>query len=329
MPDNPQFERKQYLFDQIGVDLNNPVDRVRDGLAVVMENWRPEIDNALTIRPGQGNGLQLVAGQSPVHSLKRMQDTSSGSLVEAIIAGTGTHAALSDVALTTPVDLGAGWSGDPLSMAIHQPAESVKPWCYLCDRLKMAKVDVAGNLKQVGLARPTLLPEVALDAVPAHKVVDGMNVAANWLAGGTAAALAAVLRADPATRSITAIQYDIPFLLSGWACVRPSSMADLGRGMELGVVGGIPETFFIQDVFQGSAQTTIAGIKYDPTGFAWIHLTTPIDQVEVDGMVLLDSGGIHGGPEYVRVLDVQRTKTNFTSSGACPSIPTPAARPRR
>ncbi len=55
MPDNPQFERKQYLFDQIGVDLNNPVDRVRDGLAVVMENWRPEIDNALTIRPGPGS----------------------------------------------------------------------------------------------------------------------------------------------------------------------------------------------------------------------------------------------------------------------------------
>lgn len=313
MPNDPQFERKQYLFDQIGVDLNAPVDRVRDGFAVFMENWRPEIDNALTIRPGQGNGLQLVGGQSPVHSIKRMQDTSTGNLVEAIIAGTGTHVALADVALTTPVDLSSGWSGDPLSMAIHQPTESVKPWCYLCDRLKMQKVDVAGNLKQVGLARPTLLPEAALDAAPAHKTVDGMNVAANWLVGGTAAALAAVLRADPATRSITAIQYDVPFLLSGWACVRPSSMADLGRGMELGVVGGVPETFFIQDIYQGSAQTTIAAIKYDLTGFAWIHLTTPIDQIDVDGMVLLDTGGIHGGPEYVRVLDVQRTKTGFSS----------------
>ena len=324
MPNDPQFERKQYLFDQIGVDLNAPVDRVRDQFAVFMENWRPEIDNALTIRPGQGNGLTLVGGQSPVHSLKRMQDTSTGSLVEAIIAGTGTHAAIVDVALTTPTDLGAGWSGDPLSMAVHQPTESVKPWCYLCDRLKMQKVDVAGNLKQVGLARPALFPTASLATQPAAKIIDPMLVAANWLVGGTAAALAAVPRVNVATRTITAILYEDLLTHTGWANVRPSSMADIGAGMELGVTGANPETFRVQGVYQGSAATTIAGIKYDGA-YAWIHLTTPIDQIDVDGMVLLNAAGAHGGPEYVRVLAVERTKVGFTSFLCTPVSATIAA----
>ncbi len=314
----PQFERKQYPFDQIGVDLNAPVDRAKDGLVVVMENWRPEIDGALTIRPGQGNGLVIVGGQSPIHSLIRMQDTSSGALVEAIFAGVGTHIGQSDVALTIPADLGAGWANEPKSMFVHQPTESVKPYCYICDSVKSAKFDVVGNAKQVGLARPQFAPLTVMDQ-PRAKFIDHMDTAANWLVGGTAAALAQVLRADPATRSIAAIVYDNPFIATGWACVFPSSMVDIGAGMELGVVTAPAETFIVQSVSQGSAQTTIAASKFDATtGVLWIHLTSPIAQLDVDSMVLLDSAGAHGGPEYVRVLAVERTKVGFTSFSCIP-----------
>lgn len=319
---NQQFERKQFLFEQVGVDLNAPVDRTKDGLAVVMENWRPEIDGALTIRPGQGNGLALVAGQSPVHSLIRMQDTSSGALVEAIFGGAGTHVGLSDVALTTPSDLGSGWANEPKSMFVHQPAESVKPYCYICDSLKSAKFDVTGATKQVGLARPTLPPNALLD-VPHTKFVDHMNAVGTWITSGTAGGLSSPLRINPASRSITAILYDDQFALTGWACVYPSSMADIGAGMELSVSSPPNESFIVQSVSQGSAQTTIAASKFDPTtGMLWIHLTNPIDQIDVDSFAVLDAAGLHGGPEYVRVAAVERTKTGFISFACAPRIST-------
>src|SRR4051812_40901138 len=111
MAGNGEFNRKTALFDAMGVDLNAPLDRVREGYAAILENFRPEIDGALSPRPGTGNGVMVVAGQSPVHSIRRLNDSTSGSTVSRIIVGTGTHVGSVNAALGAATDIDSGFSG--------------------------------------------------------------------------------------------------------------------------------------------------------------------------------------------------------------------------
>lgn len=316
------FERKQSLFSEIGVDLNNPVDRAGEGLAVILENLRPEGDNSLSPRPGQGTGSPLIAAQTPVHSLRRLNDSSSGSTASIIVAGAGTHVGTLDTGLAVATDRDSGYSGDPLSIAIHQPTEAVQPWAYIFDRSKQSKINSAGTVKPIGYPPPAAAPvRVAIDQ-PRYKIIrETLAGVGAWANAGTAAAVSEVIRVDPASRTIGAILWDSGN--TGWACIKPASSAagvhpmnNIGELMRLQINagGGTAEFVTVEQVCRGSAATTIAAIQFEgaaAVSFCAIHCTTAFEDIEVNSMVLLDNGA--GTTEYVRVLSTHRTIDGYTS----------------
>lgn len=301
----PPFNKRAFPFAIRGVLLNAPADNLPPGYVPYALNYRRETDGSLTPRHGLGTGREIVAGQSPVHSVRRLNDSSDGSLDSALIVGTGTHLATCAVDLSTSASVDSSFSGNPLSICIHRPTGSTQPWAYVGDSSQMRKVNQAGTLKLIGLPAPQTYPS-AVVMQPQHKLLDELNDHTLWTAGGTAGSKANYTRVDSATRSVTAILFDSG--TTGWACVRPSSMADIGEGMRLTVNG--TETFTVEQTFKGSAATNIAGIIYENgagNGLCSIHLETPLEQIEIGSMILVASS------EYARVLSVHQTADGFTS----------------
>lgn len=309
----PGYGKDQFPFDAVGVALAHAVDRVPDGLTPVLENWRPEIDGTLSVRPGQGTGREVVAGQSPVHSIMRLEDSSTGALLATEIVGTGTHVATCATDLASSASRDTGYSGDPLSIIKHRPVESLREWAYVADRLRMRKFDQAGNRKKIGLPIPAAPPTPALD-VPRYKSLDEFNSMVGWSAAGTAALAGALnTRVDGATRTVTRFLFDSG--TTGWACVRPSSMADVGVGTRLTVdSGGSLETVTVQETFRGTGSTTITSIIYQSgagSGLCAIHLATPFNEIEPNSLMFIDNGA--GTTEYVRVLAISKTPEGLSS----------------
>lgn len=293
------FKSKDFRFDHLGVELNAPVDALRPRRAVIMQNWLSLVDGSLTPRPGLGAGVDMtLLDDDPVHSIIRLNDSSSGTTVSAIIVGHGENVSTVNTDFTSPLLRDVTYSRNPLSMVIHRPDQSTQPWAVLADSLKMRKVRVTGQVKDVGLDPPTTIASVSI-VQPQYKAVDEMNDHTLWTAGGTAGAKANHTRIDAATRTITAILYDTG--TTGWACVRPSSMANIGEGCRLTI--NAAETATVETVRRGSVSTTIASIIYEAgtTGPCSIHLATPTDDIDVDTLVQIAAA------EYVRVLSVHRT----------------------
>jgi hypothetical protein len=158
------------------------------------------------------------------------------------------------------------------------------------------------------------VPPTAALAQPSYNVVDELDTAGNWVLGGTATSGAGanpdtVTRVNVGTRTITSILFDTG--VTGWACVQPNSMADIGRGMRL-TIGGTAETVTVQETYPGGAATTIAGVTYEvgASGLGWIHLTIPLALVEPNSMLVIDAAGAN---EKVRVLAVESTPDGYTS----------------
>jgi hypothetical protein len=306
-----QSSKRQFTFGVRGLDLNAPVDQLREGFLPFIKNYRRETDGSITPRAGTGAGREVVAGQSPVHSVRRLNDSSTGSTNAIEVVGTGTHLALCATGLGSSASEDTGYSGDPLHMLSWRPAQSTKPYMYAADRSRMRKINYDGDVKQIGLPAPTAAPRAALDA-PSYKVVNELDSIVGWVPSGSTVVptLANSTRVDPASRSITAILYDTG--TTGWACVRPDNTTDLNVGMRLRVNhgGGTAETVILEQIFRGATSTTVAGIAYEGAGgpgICSIHLTTPAIEIDVDSMVLLN------GTEYVRVLSVHETVDGFTS----------------
>jgi hypothetical protein len=305
---------KQSRFEVIGVDLNAPPDALREGRYPILSNLRPEIDGTLSPRPGLGNGMvanPFGLGAS-VHSIKRLNDSSSGSPASIEVIGAGT------TLCTAPTNLSAGtqrdtdYSGNPLTLVVAQPPESVSPAVYVADSRKTGKIDVAGAVKPIGLMPPTAAPSAAL-AAPAYKIIEEFNAAGTWAVDGViATALGTATRVNPATTNVTAILYDSG--TTGWACVQPTNTISMNEGMRITIdAGGAPEIVTMRRLFRNSQATTIAAILYERLsvvpGFAWLHLTTPVEEVDIDS--LLSIGGI--GAEYARVQAVEITHDGYTS----------------
>lgn len=305
----PPFNKRQFPFVVRGVQLNAPPDYLTPGYVPFALNYRRETDGSITPRAGQGTGREVVAGQSPVHSMRRLNDSSDGVSDSTIIVGTGTHVATCAVDLASSASVESGFSGNPLSICIHRPSGSTQPWAYIGDGTQLRKISQAGVSKAIGIPTPDSYPS-AVVLQPQYKVLDELNDHTLWTAAGTAGSKANYTRVDSATRSVTAILYDSG--TTGWACVRPSSMADIGEGMRLTINagGGSAETVTVEQVFKGSAATNIAGIIYESgggNGVCSIHLETPLDVLEVGSLVLIASS------EYARVLSVHVTPDGFTS----------------
>lgn len=307
MPDL-KYARDTQLLDCNGLDLNRPVDSVKPGKLPYLKNCRSYVAGRLEPRYGLTDIAAVVAGQTPVHSVRRLNDPANATYTR--IVGAGTHVAYGQ---TTFTDLDTGYSGDPLALVPWRPESSPTPFMYVADRSRMRKVGVTGALHTIGLAAPATAPGVTLTTVPAYKVVDDCNANnGSWAQSGTAGAPSNLSGGTARVNAIatTYILYDSG--TTGWCCIVPASMANIGAGMYT-VFSANPEAIppRVQSVYPGAAATTIASIIYDSgtSGTASLVLTTPVDLTACDAIILNSTVG----PETSRILSVTRGPDGKTS----------------
>lgn len=303
-----KYERDTQILNCLGLDLNRPVDSTKPSKFPYLKNCRSYQAGRIEPRFGLTDIAAVVAGQSPVHSVRRLNDPANSTYTR--IVGAGTHLAYGQAAFT---DLDSGYSGDPLALVPWKPDASPTPFMYVGDRSRMRKVGVTGSLHTVGLAAPATAPTVALSNSPSYKVVDSFQATAGWGQAGTAGA-PALLSAAAALRvntTIAQILYDSG--TTGWACVNPTSAANIGPGTRLIINsgGGTVETITVQSLYPGAAATTIGSIVYDvgTSGLASLVLTTPVDLTACDAIIRNTTVG----PENARIIAVTKGPDGNTS----------------
>lgn len=299
MPET-KYTRDTNRFDVVGLDLNRPVDSVKNDHFPYLKNCRSYVAGRLEPRFGLTDINVVVPGQTQVHSCRRLTDIQGTTRV----VGAGTHVAYGTTVFT---DLDSGYSSNPLALVPWKPQDSPYAFMYIGDSSRMRKVGTTGALHTIGWAAPAAAPGVALGNSPSDKDVDSLQSNTGWAATHTA-----TLAAAPVSRvntTVAQILFDVGN--TGWASINPASMANIGEGCKLTFGGGVAETVVVQATYPGTpvtATTTfdkvIASIIYDSgtTGLASLVLTTPIDQVNCDAIIRNTTVG----PENARILAVTK-----------------------
>src|SRR4249920_949324 len=118
MPET-KYNRDTQRMDVVGLDLNRPVDSVKNNHFPYLKNCRSYVAGRLEPRFGLTLISEVVAGQSPVHSARRLNDPGTADFTR--IIGANTHVAYGKTAFT---DLDSGYSGDPLALVPWKPQDS-------------------------------------------------------------------------------------------------------------------------------------------------------------------------------------------------------------
>lgn len=297
------------------------------------QNVRAYEDRQIGPRPQLSEEIFTV-GATKVNSLARMQDnTPAGpSSGFALIVGmiNGNLGVFHDAGFHT---VQTGFSGNRLAFASYRPNQSVQPWMYIGDSVKMGKVigtaSSAVDFANMGVAEPQI-PATAIVGGTQFGLFPGFaGASVNFAAIGTGAATGTTT--GPVIPIPDAILYDNA--TSGEASVV--------------LVGGLPAGLIVNDLLysrfaidgvkfpllvESTTVTTpgnsaIASIVYDNvplgTGFCTVITTTHVT-ILANSVYLFNSGG--GNQEYVRVISVVsslatggitfRCKTTLNHSGA-------------
>jgi hypothetical protein len=158
-----------------GTDLTSPLNRIPAGRVALGINVRSYIEGGFELRNGLGNAI--IAVDSSVNSLCRMNDTTPEGPVDGFCLIIGTDSGLLYVSPdTTPV--ATGQSGDPVSIVPFRPNASVRPWGYIGDDAPfpnvtvdsgfhctgMIKVSSTGISRKMGIKEPQIAPVVTTQA---------------------------------------------------------------------------------------------------------------------------------------------------------------------
>lgn len=310
------FIRKTMRFTCSGVSLNAPVDSpslVARGKYPILTNLRVYEDGQIDCRKGLTK-LGTLALAGVVHSIRRLNDVQAATWTR--IAGAGTSLAFGQGNLTSAA---TGFSGDPLALVPFQPDEAPNPWMYVGDRTKMAKINVSGTARSVGIMPPISEPTAALGN-PATLDVDTFQATTNWSADNTIldnTGLSIVARINT---TVTAAIGDVTGGGAGWYTITPAAMDGIlpGTFVTFGTTGGSNK--MVQTVRNAPFTTTVAAITYDSgtTGACSIQPTAAVD-IEVDSMVQLNAA------EYVRVTSVTDAPDGTVQSFRCVTVGTIAA----
>lgn len=291
-------------FDCAGLDLARPVDSVKPARYPYLKNMRVYTPGQLEPRLGLVDEGIVVAGQTPLHSIRRLNDGAGSTYT--YILGTGTHLAYGPFG-GPYIDIDSGYSGDPLALVPFRPDQSTTAFMYAADRSRMRKLSTAGSLQPIGLAPPNAPPATALSDIPRYKVISDANATLAWTPALNAGAVSAIDRVDAAAVA-TFILFDTGS--TGWACVVPSVGIDtIGPGTRLEFNGS--EIVTVQEVHPAGTSDSIARIIYDSgtTGLASLVLTTPFyAQVQQDGLIRNISTS-----ENARILSVTTGPDGVTS----------------
>ena len=284
MPD-VKYQEDTNRFLCMGLGLNTPIDQMPPGKFPFLQNVRSTTMGEITSRPGVTDLGIVVAGQTPVHSIRNLANPRNAT--SAHIIGTGTHVA-SFSYNSIVADIDSGYSGDPLALVPYRPVASPDPWMYIADKSRMRKVQQGGPVHTIGLPAPANAPTDIL-GTPKYKVISDFDNTGPWANTGNAGA-PSLLSAGPGYRTtgtISQILYDTG--TTGWCIVNLSSMVGVGVGerLDFNPSGGSDETVVVQEVHPVSLSTTIGSVIYDSgtTGLCSIVLTTAVDQPEVNSLI--------------------------------------------
>lgn len=260
-----KYQRDTNRFYCLGLDLNRPVDAVKELHFPLLRNVRTYQTGRL--EPRQGLTLIGSVDSGPVHSIRRLNAPRTSDWTRIIGADRGLNSGQTSFAKRD-----SGYSGNPLAMIPYRPAQSPDPWMYCMDSARQRKVDVGGNVHQVGLPPPVTAPTVTR-AQPLFKTAFAVPYSiTNWHWGSqnssgvwdwaTSFVETGGTVGNRVNTTITKILYDSG--TTGWCCIRPADPAHTGSGMTLVLDRtGVPCTVLANDVYAGvPAATTITGITF-------------------------------------------------------------------
>lgn len=305
-----------------GVDLNSPVDSIKDGFYPILENLRSHQDGVIQPRLGLSEiASGVIASQTPVHSIRRLNNRLDSTYTRVI--GSGTKLATGQGAFTNVQYNGAdvAFSGNPLAMVPWRPDQSPVSWMYVADSSAMYKLSYNGSAvttHRLGIAPPTTAPTIELNTSSISGTTIGnldshtiFGNTANWTSDGTVAgAVGTTTRVTGV--AMTAVLHDSG--TTGWCSIVPASMANIGPGMVLqSSAGGAAAN--VREVYRLASPSgnTIARIIYDNepanTGLCTVVPTSSVQELRRNCVVRLN-----GGLFYYRVIEVIKGPNSTVSA---------------
>lgn len=301
----PEIIRLPLRLDcTVGLNLVDPVDRMRPGSFPFAVNNRSVEEGIASARPGYTRfGTSSVAPKL-YHSIRRLNDpdTSLAPTGYEYIVGNGTT--LDAGTEDTLAQIDTGYSGDPLSILTFRPEQSPESWAYVYDRLKQAKVRADGSVRSIGVVPPNTAP-TADYGIPAWVQVNDGQAIAGWAATGIDTGPTKQDRTNGDTDTLAAVIYNSG--TTGWCCIQPNVTKPFWMGERMQVIlnngSGNQETVVVREIHNAITNTTISAISYDSgtTGLCAIVLAGNPPGIARNSLIQIVGGG---GTEIVRVLSV-------------------------
>lgn len=326
-----KYQQDTCRFDCLGLDLNRPVDSIKEKKFPKLINVRSY--QAGRIEPRDGLTDTGTLPDPDVHSCRRLNDPNTGEWLR--VVGAGSKLAVGQGPYTQIDD---GYSGNPLALVPYRTDQSPTGFMYIGDAHRMRKTCISGSLQTVGLSPPVDPPSTLIDQ-PLYKIVNyltaigGLGIIAGgpgvWNADGTNRPSIPV-PGDRATSdlnpnflegtTIQAILYDTGS--TGWALVRPVVTDGLGKGeMFIFNRGGANQEYSVAHaVFPGAATgsppVAVSNILQDgdgggPGGGASLQLAAPLHLIAGNCMlynmtqsVYFRAIGVIGGPDKTTSLRI-------------------------
>ena len=160
-----QRERDGARLNFKGINCVLPTDKMPPGKYPFAQNVRAYLRDRVIDRNTQDVPVEDLGTGLPVHSLRRLNDTTPNGPASGFILVGGSGVEL--FANQTVVD--SGLSGNPISLIPFRPNASVQPWMYVGDSVRMDKVRSDGTCYLMGIEEPQSTPQVV--STPASNVL--------------------------------------------------------------------------------------------------------------------------------------------------------------
>jgi len=148
-----------------GINTVNPPDKMPPGKFPFAANIRAYLRDQIIARSTQDVPVEDLMTGLPVHSLRRLNDSTPSGPVPGFILVAGSGVEL----FANQVVVDSGLSGNPISLIPFRPNASVQPWMYVGDSLKMDKVRSDGTCYLMGIEEPQAAPTTV--STPASNIV--------------------------------------------------------------------------------------------------------------------------------------------------------------
>lgn len=148
-----------------GINTVLPPDKMPPGKYPFAANIRAYLRDQIIARSAEDVPVEDLGTGLPVHSLRRLNDSTPAGPVSGFILVGGSGVEL----FANQVVVDSGLSGNPISLIPFRPNASVQPWMYVGDSLKMDKVRSDGTCYLMGIEEPQTAPVVV--ATPASTVM--------------------------------------------------------------------------------------------------------------------------------------------------------------